>query len=127
MFARSVLRTTRVTLARAQQARTVVTKAPKVNESQQAYQANGHLHGADNPVRAPACAASRWRSAASPPPPNRLSPPSRRALFSPLLQTFLKAGSDWTSFLGTVGFTGVLCTMMWSGMSNMRNGTNKFD
>jgi hypothetical protein len=61
------------------------------------------------------------------PPPTALSQPSRRPPGSPLLQTFLKAGSDWTSFLGYVGFTGVLCTMMWSGMSNMRNGTNKFD
>ena len=73
MIGRQLLSTSRFALARAQ-ARTVVTRAPKVNETQQVYQANGHLHGADNPVRAPACAASRWRSAARPPPPSHNPP-----------------------------------------------------
>ena len=38
--------------------RTVVTKAPAIENGQKIFTSNGHLHGADNPVRSPAPIAS---------------------------------------------------------------------
>ena len=62
--------------------RTVVTKAPAIENGQKIFTSNGHLHGADNPVRSPAPIASisysrsaRYGQYAAPlPSPSRSTP-----------------------------------------------------
>ena len=62
--------------------RTVVTKAPAIENGQKIFTSNGHLHGADNPVRSSAPIASisysraaRYGQYAAPlPSPSRSTP-----------------------------------------------------
>ena len=53
-----------------------VMAAPKIEAGQRAFQENGHLHGADNPVRLQVCYffAHSTRTCLSPPPPTHNPP-----------------------------------------------------
>ena len=98
-----------------------VMAAPKIEAGQRAFQENGHLHGADNPVRLQVCYffAHCTRTCLSPPPLPHARPHT--------IQTYLKMGNGWSSFGFCVGVGALSIGMTWNGLSHMRNGTNTFD